>query len=50
MEVKWTLAGSIFFQKIGDRRVNNRAFAIVEQLDFLGDDIERVDLVMLRKQ
>ena len=50
MEIERALTGGILLQKIGDHRVDNRTFAIVEQLDFLGDDIERVDLVMLRKQ
>ncbi len=50
MEVERAFAGHVFIEKIRDYRIDDRAFAMVQQIDLLGNDVERVNLVMLGKQ
>ena len=50
LEVQRPLAGPVRIEECGDLAIHDGALAVVEQLDLLRHDVQRVHLIMLRQQ
>ena len=50
LDFQATLDGLVRIEECGDLAIHDGALAVVEQLDLLRHDVQRVHLIMLRQQ